>query len=520
MKYRAILLAFMMLSCMCVQAEDYKERTVTIDGVRYETYRNENGEIKVMATGIEDNYPVNVSILETVTFKVPKKDAEGNEIANEYEDYGPYEVDSLYFTFSGKEKIESVSLPNSIRTLPANMFQNCFNLKTVNLPNEIINIPHNAFTSTAITTITIPGSVTVIGESAFAGCAELQTVNIGAGVRTIGDNAFRSCTKLSKPDLTNVEIIGASAFYECCNIEKTLIIPNIKNIGANAFQNCTKLKKVIIGENIEKIGNGAFLYCPNMDNLTIYAKQRPKSGEVIENREEYYKPKPKPKPTLEVLDVDSYKESYVWLNYFNIVPLVKDAKDDKNIYRPNKENKTASLVGRLPNNTSQSAPGKMRKAAENDESITIPQTITVEGDEYTVIAIESYALCNDSQTTSFSIPATITSIDEAAFQYCENMKSFYCLASQVPQTDATAFHGTDISNATLYVPKAAVENYLNGSPWNGFGTIEGIDATGIRDVSLDIEKSETWYDLKGQVLTKKPLQKGVYIYQGKKIAIQ
>lgn len=512
MKYRAILLAFMMLSCMCVQAEDdqqiaLEDLKTTIDGVKYEAYKNTNGEIKVKVAGLDDNPPANVSIRETVTFKVSQKDAEGNEKTKEF---GPYEVDFLGCSFSSNTKIESVSLPNSIKELPASFFSGCSNLNKANNPDGVSIIQAYTFANTAITTITIPNSVTEINTEAFVNCVELKKVTIGSGVKTIYD-AFKGCTKLEELNLGKVEEIGKDAFCGCSSLEKVTVPHSIREILDNAFMACTNLKKITIGSGIELIGTGAFKDCPNISIMEIHAKQPPRSGEIIDKKDN--------KPTLKVYGVELYTAWY-WQDYFNIVPLVKDDKDDNNLYDLNKENKTASLVGRLPNNTSQSAPGKMRKAAENDESITIPQTITVEGDEYTVIAIESYALCNDSQTTSFSIPATITSIDEAAFQYCENMKSFYCLASQVPQTDATAFHGTDISNATLYVPKAAVENYLNGSPWNGFGTIEGIDATGIRDVALDTVKIETWYDLKGQVLTKKPHQKGVYIYKGKKIAIQ
>ena len=509
MKYRAILLALMMLSCMCVQADDNELKT-TINGVIYETYRKNNDEIKVMATGIEDNYPADVTIQESVTFKVPQKDAEGNEITNEYEEYGPYEVDSLNFSFSGKTKIESVSLPNSIKTLPDNVFQNCINLKTVKLPNGISSVPPNAFTCTAITNIEIPGSVTEIGGSAFQDCQKLETVKI-EGIRTIGNNAFRGCAKLCNPTFKQVEIIGDNAFLGCSSIKGKWNIPDcVKIIGSNAFQNCSELTEITIGSGIEEIKGGAFYGCTKIDTIRIYAKQPPGKNEIINKREN--------KPILMVLDVNLYRETYwAWEEYFNLVQLVEQ---DKNIYDVNKEGKTASLVGRLPSNNYQPAPSNMRKTAESDESITIPETITVEGDEYTVIAIKSYALCNDSKTTSFTIPATITSIDEAAFQYCENMKSFYCLAPQVPHIEATAFLGTDVSNATLYVPKGAVEIYRNSSPWNGFGSIEGIDATGIRSMNLDAVKSAMWYNLKGQVLKKKPHQKGIYIYKGKKMAIQ
>lgn len=155
-------------------------------------------------------------------------------------------------------------------------------------------------------------------------------------------------------------------------------------------------------------------------------------------------------------------------------------------------------------------PNSIFYGCDNLQSVTLPPNIT---------DIPRFAFAGSS-IKEVNIPGKVKAIGEAAFQYCDNMKSFYCLASQVPQTDITAFRGTNISDATLYVPNEAVENYRNSSPWNGFGSIIGIETTLIRDMKLNGKRSKMWYNLNGQLQTKEPQQRGVYIHQGKKWSIQ
>ena len=564
MNYRTVLLVFMMLSFMSVKADEMKadetekevlDKSTIIEGVSYTTYLNEEGNIKVFASKLESDLPADVDMKNSVSFQLTIKDFEGNE---EIRNYGPYEVDALNVTFENNHVIKSVKLPTAVRTLPNSIFYGCDNLQSVTLPPNITDIPRSAFAGSSIKEVNIPGKVKVIGEAAFAGCKNLSVVNIPdgvellpasvfansaissvtipasvkmidqeafincenlnkiagtSGVTIIKYNAFKNCKLLDGFDFRNVEIIEPASFEGCSSLEY-LYLPNITTIGENGFMNCTNLTEVRIGSRIETIGKSVFAGCKNIIHITICNSNPPGRNDILNDGRDKNKI-----PLLIVLDADEFKNTYPWQDVF-YDKIQSFMKCPNGFFYLDKENKTASFVGRILNNDSHPAPSKINKVTESCDTISIPETITVEGEDYTVNAISCLALCYDAKTESFTIPATINSIGEAAFQYCDNMKSFYCLASQVPQTDITAFRGTNISDATLYVPNEAVENYRNSSPWNGFGSIIGIETTLIRDMKLNGKRSKMWYNLNGQLQTKEPQQRGVYIHQGKKLSIQ
>ena len=47
-----------------------------------------------------------------------------------------------------------------------------------------------------LTSVTIPNSVKTIGTSAFEGCARLGKISLGTGLEEIAANAFAGCTRL------------------------------------------------------------------------------------------------------------------------------------------------------------------------------------------------------------------------------------------------------------------------------------------------------------------------------------
>ena len=75
------------------------------------------------------------------------------------------------------------------------------------------------------------------------------------------------------------------------------------------------------------------------------------------------------------------------------------------------------------------------------------------------------------------IPNSVTSIGLYAFSYCRVLTDVYCYAETVPTTNSNAFGNTPISNATLHVPAASLDDYAETSPWSGFGTIVPIESS-------------------------------------------
>lgn len=106
-------------------------------------------------------------------------------------------------------------------------------------------IDHAAFHNSAVTSVTIPDSVTSIPDSAFGFCSQLTNISIPNSVTYIGFSAFNSCTSLKSITLpSSLSTIQSEAFYNCGNL-KTIRIPvSVTSIGNYAFDVCPSLMTV------------------------------------------------------------------------------------------------------------------------------------------------------------------------------------------------------------------------------------------------------------------------------------
>lgn len=100
-------------------------------------------------------------------------------------------------------------------------------------------IDHAAFHDSAVTSVTIPDSVTSIPDDAFSFCSQLTNISIPNSVTFIGFSAFNSCTSLKSITLpSSLSTIQSSAFYNCGNLETIRIPVSVTFIGNYAFAGC------------------------------------------------------------------------------------------------------------------------------------------------------------------------------------------------------------------------------------------------------------------------------------------
>lgn len=100
-------------------------------------------------------------------------------------------------------------------------------------------IDHAAFHDSAVTSVTIPDSVTSIPDDAFAFCSQLTNISIPNSVTFIDFSAFNSCTSLKSITLpSSLSTIQSSAFYNCGNLETIRIPVSVTFIGNYAFAGC------------------------------------------------------------------------------------------------------------------------------------------------------------------------------------------------------------------------------------------------------------------------------------------
>ena len=130
-------------------------------------------------------------------------------------------------------------------------------------------INNAAFHDSAVTSVTIPDSVTSIPDAAFVNCSELTNISIPNSVTYIGLSAFSSCTSLKSITLpSSLSSISEALFFDCSQLTTIQIPDSVSSIQAYAFYTCRNLKTIRIPVSVTSIGDYAFDGCPSSMTVT------------------------------------------------------------------------------------------------------------------------------------------------------------------------------------------------------------------------------------------------------------
>ena len=152
------------------------------------------------------------------------------------------------------------------------------NLKNLDIAEvNITALPIQAFyKSTNVENLILPNTLITIGEEMFYQ-SKLKTVVIPANATTIGNSAFEQCASLISIDIpANVETIGTAVFWGCSSLA-TVTFENgsqLKTIGggsysSGAFSDCTALTSIEIPASVETIEAAAFKGCSSLATVTF-----------------------------------------------------------------------------------------------------------------------------------------------------------------------------------------------------------------------------------------------------------
>ncbi len=144
------------------------------------------------------------------------------------------------------------------------------------IPEEITKVHNYAFYGyESLESITIPNSVTSIGEGAFNYCTNVTSITVGNGLTSVGSNAFYSSGNISYNEYDNAYYLGNNDnLYVVLmkakdqNITSCEINSSTRIIHAEAFYNCDSLSTIIIPDSVTCVGDGAFAYC-GLESATI-----------------------------------------------------------------------------------------------------------------------------------------------------------------------------------------------------------------------------------------------------------
>ena len=247
--------------------------------------------------------------------------------------------------------------------------------------------------------VIIPGSITIDG--------------FNYTVKSIASEALRGHIIESLVIESGVETIGAMAFSDTWLKELTLPA-SLKTIGEASFRSISA-KYIIIPENVDSIGHGAFMVNQELSYVVSRRKNPIKIGDTIfgncngwgiEGGVLTYDQYTTPEAVLYV--PNGTKSSYQSVGGWNVFTEIIEGEPRE------------TTVGGL--NYFYLDGGGTATVIAGDysslDSVTIPGTITVDGNSYTVVAIADDVFANCNNLTSVTLNDGLKTIGERAFQDC------------------------------------------------------------------------------------------------------
>ncbi len=186
--------------------------------------------------------------------------------------------------------VKTVSLPKTLKTIDGPMNYGNRALETIVVDKEnpyfcvVDGILYTKDMTKLVqcpakgkTTVVVPNTVKHIGNDGFNECIDLKKVVLPETLETIEDGAFIWSRNLKEVNIPqNLTYLGRLAF-RYTGIQRITIPRGITHIPEGLFMDCLNLQQVILPQGLIAIGERAFFNCPAMESVLL-----PSTVETIE----------------------------------------------------------------------------------------------------------------------------------------------------------------------------------------------------------------------------------------------
>lgn len=172
-------------------------------------------------------------------------------------------VDDSSSDFSGK-------VPYGAKAIDDEVFAEC-HCESVTLPDSVKSLGRGLFRdSKVLEKVKLPSSLTELSPELFKGCAALKSVKMPNSLSGFPEGLFSGCKSMTDiPFRAGIKVLSKDVFYGCSSL-KSLVIPNtVTDIEENAVANCTALESVVFPSCITNIAENAFNGCYALHNIRI-----------------------------------------------------------------------------------------------------------------------------------------------------------------------------------------------------------------------------------------------------------
>ena len=402
------------------------------------------------------------------------------------------------FAFMPTSYSGAFTIPDGIESIAGGACYGCSGLTSVTIPNSVTSIGRSAFYGcTGLTSIEIPNSVTSIGIGAFYGCSDLSTVTIKAddilsknysSTSNLNDIFGEQVTEYILGD--SITSISAYAFYDCTNVESINIPESVTNIGTKAFYRVKNINYSGTATGAPwgalSMNNSPFVYTTTeIDSIT----SRLSSGQTSE---QYYHfsgvissinevSTSYGNATFYVTDgtttfycyriYDYYSTRFTSSGQLSVGDSVVISSKVQNYRGTTPEAVQGRLVYHSANplftpdsiiyygiRRGYSDQLKLYTAIDTD-TLNIPESVTYNGNTYTVTEMASGAIYNHQNLKCVVLPRTLQSMPRA-FELCENIQTLYYNAEYLTKPTLTPFEASKQSLKHVYIYGAQNEKYI------------------------------------------------------------
>ena len=378
----------------------------------------------------------------------------------------------------------------NITALPIQAFYKSTNVENLILPNTLITIGEEMFYQSKLKTVVIPANATTIGNSAFEQCASLISIDIPANVETIGTAVFWGCSSLTTVTFekgSQLKTIGGGssyygAFSYCTALTSIEIPASVETIGASAFKGCSKLATVTFEKEsqLKTIGGGysepnyygVFSDCTALTSIEIPASVETIEAAAFINSSSLTSIEIP--ASVETIKASAFKgcSSLATVTFENGSQLktIEGGYPSSGTFADCTALTSIEIPASVETIEAAAFKGCSSLATVTFEKGSQLKTIGGGGSSY----YGAFGQLKNLMTVDMSACTQVKTIGESAFDGDSELRLFKIGTETPPTCGRDAFSGIN-PYSVLKVPSGCADAYKAKSGWNNFASITGLD---------------------------------------------